>query len=59
VATHSFKGQKAKNGAVKPKLDALYTTSLIGKFCNVQNHIDKCMLCRQGLGNTIKLGHWQ
>ena len=32
MATHSFKGQKAKNGAVKPKLDALYTTSLIGKF---------------------------
>ena len=32
MATHSFKGQKAKNGAVKPKLGALYTTSLIGKF---------------------------
>ena len=31
MATHSYKGQKAKNGAVKPKMDSDYTKSLIGE----------------------------
>ena len=30
MATHTLKGQKAKNGATKPKLDDEYTKSLIG-----------------------------
>ena len=32
VLTHSYKGQKGKNGQTKPKLDPQYTASLIGKF---------------------------
>jgi hypothetical protein len=32
MATHSYKGQKGKNGQTKPKLDPQYTASLIGKF---------------------------
>lgn len=31
MATHSYKGQKGKNGQVKPRLDPVYTHSLIGK----------------------------
>ena len=31
MATHSYKGQKGKNGHVKPRLDPTYTTSLIRK----------------------------
>ena len=31
MATHSYKGQKGKNGQIKPKLDHIYTSSLIGK----------------------------
>ena len=31
MASHSFKGQKAKTGAVKPRIDPQYTKSLIGK----------------------------
>ncbi|XP_028418486.1 uncharacterized protein LOC114543868 [Dendronephthya gigantea] len=29
MATHSYKGQKGKNGQTKPKLDTNYTASLI------------------------------
>ena len=32
MATHSLKGQKAKNGVAKPKLDPDYTKSLIGRY---------------------------
>ena len=31
MATHSYKGQKGKNGQIKPKLDPVYASSLIGK----------------------------
>jgi hypothetical protein len=32
MATHSYKGQKGKNGQTKPKLDPQYIASLIGQF---------------------------
>ena len=32
MATHSYKGQKAKPGAVKPKMDPDYAKSLIREF---------------------------
>ncbi len=32
MATHSYKGQKGKNGKVKPRLDPVFTKSLIGEL---------------------------
>mgnify|MGYP002804598257 FL=1 len=36
MATHSFKRQKGKNGQIKPKLDPVYTSSLIEHSKTVQ-----------------------
>ena len=32
MATHSYKGQKGKNGQIKPKLDPEYAESIMGKL---------------------------
>ena len=40
MATHSFKGQKGKNGTMKPRLDPTYTSTLIGKFSNICNKME-------------------
>ncbi|XP_046855164.1 uncharacterized protein LOC124448198 [Xenia sp. Carnegie-2017] len=36
MTTHSYKGQKGKNGQVKPRLDPTYTTSLIQHATSVK-----------------------
>ena len=43
MATHSYKGQKGKNGQVKPRLDSVYTRSLIGK----------CITCKQKMEKNV------